>query len=56
MLTENKFDAVFVGLGYIGLPTAAFVASKELKVCEKGEQERKKMRICSFIDYEFCYY
>ena len=33
MLTENKFDAVFVGLGYIGLPTAAFVASKGLKVC-----------------------
>lgn len=29
---EKKFDAVFIGLGYIGLPTAAFAASKGLRI------------------------
>ncbi|MCD8186558.1 MAG: UDP-N-acetyl-D-mannosamine dehydrogenase, partial [Rikenellaceae bacterium] len=28
----NKIDGVFVGLGYIGLPTAAFAASKGLRI------------------------
>ena len=28
----KSIDAVFVGLGYIGLPTAAFAASKGLNV------------------------
>ena len=32
MLNEKKFDAVFMGLGYIGLPTAAFAASKGLNI------------------------
>lgn len=31
-MNRNDIDAVFVGLGYIGLPTAAFAASKGLKV------------------------
>ena len=30
---QNTFnDVCVVGLGYIGLPTAAFIASKEIKV------------------------
>ena len=29
---SHKIDAVFVGLGYIGLPTAAFAASKGLNI------------------------
>lgn len=29
---KNNIDAVFVGLGYIGLPTAAFAASKGLNI------------------------
>ena len=32
MQKEKSFDSVFIGLGYIGLPTAAFAASKGLKV------------------------
>jgi len=32
MLNNQKIDAVFMGLGYIGLPTAAFAASKGLNV------------------------
>jgi len=32
VLKDEKLDAVFIGLGYIGLPTAAFAASKGLKV------------------------
>jgi len=32
MPSENKIDAVFMGLGYIGLPTAAFAASKGLTI------------------------
>lgn len=32
MTKEKHIDAVFMGLGYIGLPTAAFVASKGLNV------------------------
>ena len=32
MLKGKKIDAVFMGLGYIGLPTAAFAASKGLTV------------------------
>jgi len=32
MQKANKLDAVFMGLGYIGLPTAAFAASKGLTV------------------------
>lgn len=31
-MSEKNIDAVFIGLGYIGLPTASFVASKGLKV------------------------
>lgn len=31
-MNENILDAVFVGLGYIGLPTAAYAASKGLNV------------------------
>ncbi len=30
--SEKEIDAVFIGLGYIGLPTAAFAASKGLNV------------------------
>ncbi|GHT66216.1 UDP-N-acetyl-D-mannosamine dehydrogenase [Bacteroidia bacterium] len=32
MTKSNQIDAVFMGLGYIGLPTAAFAASKGLTV------------------------
>lgn len=32
MTNKKKLDAVFVGLGYIGLPTAAFAASKGLNI------------------------
>jgi len=32
MLNKQKIDAVFMGLGYIGLPTAAFAASKGLTI------------------------
>jgi len=32
VLQEEKFDAVFMGLGYIGLPTSAFAASKGLTI------------------------
>lgn len=31
-MSTKKVDAVFVGLGYIGLPTAAFAASKGLNI------------------------
>lgn len=31
-MEEQKIEAVFVGLGYIGLPTAAIVASKGVKI------------------------
>jgi UDP-N-acetyl-D-mannosaminuronic acid dehydrogenase len=32
MIKEKPIDAVFMGLGYIGLPTAAFAASKGLHI------------------------
>ena len=32
MQKQKPFDAVFMGMGYIGLPTAAFAASKGLTV------------------------
>lgn len=32
MINKNTIDAVFIGLGYIGLPTAAFAASKGLNI------------------------
>jgi UDP-N-acetyl-D-mannosaminuronic acid dehydrogenase len=32
MTKSNQIDAVFMGLGYIGLPTAAFAASKGLNI------------------------
>jgi UDP-N-acetyl-D-mannosaminuronic acid dehydrogenase len=32
MMNKNQIDAVFMGLGYIGLPTAAFAASKGLNI------------------------
>ena len=31
-MTNVHIDAVFMGLGYIGLPTAAFAASKGLQI------------------------